>query len=478
MKLFIIITINITILTLSIFSQAAVIETDTTPTVAEVQSLVDNANAGDIIKFLGGATWGGTVTIGKSLTINGNGTTLTGDLEAGFFNITGFTVSETALVRVTGFTFNLTGTNTAVKVNTMTGNNIRVDHNTFNNGTGTASQILWLHLVGLIDNNYFYNGPNAIDFSAGSRANQDASWASMEAGTVNALYIEDNHFIDDASLTFEPNERIMTFGGGKLVVRYNHFDSLLANADYTITPIMTHGSAGGYWQNDPTQRRGQSVVEIYDNLFEGKRIDFPITVRGAANLIYNNKIGKVRYTPRIYLREEEYDGGQWSPARVNWPAEDQIHNTFIWNNTYDGVALDLNNIVVAPDDASQNEKIKLDRDYFLHAPCGASNSADAYGNTCTHGKETFTKNSDCTGPLTPYKCCTGNETGDCRNGGTETYPTDGETYATKGQMIFTATGDNEYLNYTPYTYPHLLRGEVATATQSYTITGVQITGGN
>ena len=33
--------------------------------------------------------------------------------------------------------------------------------------------------------------------------------------------------------------------------------------------------------------------------------------------------------------------------------------------------------------------------------------------------------------------------------------------------------------YTPLAYPHPLRGEVATTTtQSYTITGVQITGGN
>jgi hypothetical protein len=436
---------------------------------ADVRTAINSAAAGDTVLVPAGeCAWPSSIAVGKPLSVIGagsgaGGTKLIagGSMPEGFFYIHGF--NSSSITRITGFYFEMINwtPNYAVIVLNASLDNLRIDYNVFNHG-GIA-QVWVTGSKGVINNNYFYNGNKAISYSAGSREQADASWNSMAAGTADALFIEDNYFIDDAnySATYT-NEKIGTYNGGKLVIRYNHFDGTdISFGDArTISPIMTHGSAAagcanGYWQQGNGCRRGQSVVEIYNNIIEGKRIDFLATVRGSANLIYNNQIiGKVKYSPRFYLREEEYDGGQWNPARTLWPAEDQVHNTFIWNNTYDGAAMNSeSSMAIAPRNSectaigspyscctgskigTCNEIIVKDRDYFLHAPCGASDATDAYGNICTHGKEIFTG----------------------ANGASGSYPTDGSIYPTLGTMIFNPAGDNAYYGYTPYTYPHPLR---------------------
>ncbi len=454
---------------------------DGTCSLANAQSAYNAASAGDIIVFpAGNCTWSSSLTIGKPISIIGagsgpGGTKLiaSGSMSNGFFNVTGITSSS--LLRISGFYFEMKDwtPETAIYVHNVTMDNIRIDQNTFNQG---SKPILFYNPKGLIDNNYFYNANIAIEYSAGTEDKAKNSWVSMAAGTGNALFIEDNHFIDDANFSARyVNERIGTFNGGKLVARYNHFDSVAfpLSPNQPNTPIMTHGSAAGgvanaYWQEGTGARRGQSVVEVYNNIFIGKRIDYPVAVRGSANLIYNNQvtITPPNNPPRIAFGEEEYFvTGQWVPLRINWPAEDQIHNTFIWNNTYNG-NLYFNrpeHIVIQPQNGNctgnrtpmscctgsgtgtcgdgtgqtNNQFIQLNRDYFLHAPCGASDLTDAYGNTCTHGKASFTG----------------------LNGGSASYPTDGSTYPTLGNMTFSNIGDNAYYGYTPYQYPHPLRSE-------------------
>jgi hypothetical protein len=431
----------------------------TTPDYASVNSCVSNALAGDTINFTssGSATWSSTITISKALTINGNGTTLTasGSLSYGFFFLYNFT--STSLMRITGFTFQMAGAGRGIYSSSVDLTQLRIDNNTFHHG---STQMEITGAKGVIDNNYFYNSIGySIIYSAGSRAQADASWESMAAGTSDALFIENNHIIKDANYTGSGyGTDIDTNNGGKLVIRYNNFDSTNSPSSIisTVYPIQLHGNAcggctsvnKGYWQNDSTARRGQSVVEIYNNTMAGRRIDRLATLRGSAALIYNNSItGTVAYNPMIYFYEEEYNlTSQFYPSRTAWPAEDQTHNTFIWNNTYRGH--DFNDGVYGY--VASTSTLQKDRDYFLHAPCGASDTTDGFGNTCTHGKATFTG----------------------LNGASGSYPTDGITYPTKGTMVFTATGDNAYLGYTPYTYPHPLRGTITISG------GVSISGGS
>jgi len=425
---------------------AASYDTDSSPTPAEVQTLINNASSGDTIVFQGDATWASGITVDKALTLNGNGHTLTagGSLTRGLFEITGFAASS--LMRITGFTFQMVNWTPlrAIYVHDMLGGvsvgDIRIDHNTFHYGSEVIS---FYHGKGLIDNNYFYNPIIAITLDSGSRANADEAWESMAAGTADALFIEDNHFIADANYTYAgTQEQIGSENGGKLVIRYNDFDGTATNAPEGLyEPIMTHGNAGlgsgggawtFYWQQNNVPRRGQSVVEIYRNSIAANKLGTPIVLRGSANLVYDNTLTKISAVePAILLREEEYDyEASGYIQRTAWPAEDQVHNSFLWNNTINGSAI----AVVSEPNADIG--LQQNRDYFLHAPCGASDSVDAYGNACTHGKASFTG----------------------ANGASGSYPTDGETYPTEGTMVFTETGDNAYLDYTPYTYPHLLRG--------------------
>ena len=416
---------------------------DGTASLANAQSAYNAASNNDTIVFPacadGDCVWTSYLSIEKPVTIMGaadHGTKLTasGTLADGFFYINGFTVGESDLVRITGFEFNLVSfvAGSGITVENMSGNNIRVDNNIFHHGNG---QIFFLHSMGLIDNNYFYNGNIDISFSAGDRAKQDASWADLTPGTVNALFIEDNHFIlnGDYGATFT-NENVGTFGGGKLVIRYNNFDSTDSpfGQDQQITPIMTHGSAsgggtaGGYWQIDPDlHRRGQALVEIYNNVMVGDRISYPITLRGSSNLVYNNSMTDDYFeAPKIYMREEEYGTySNWPVMRVDYPAEDQVHNSFFWNNTMDGVPQSATSFVMSPDATAG---IVKDRDFFEHAPCLSTDSYDAYGNECTHGKQVF-------------ECADGY---DACNGASSSYPTDG----TSPHIAFTSGSELPLVN--------------------------------
>lgn len=476
--------IFILVLLSSVYCYADTHDTDTTPTVAEVQTLITNSNDGDTIRFAGGATWSETVTVNKPITLDGNGHTLTssGALTNGFFSITGYE-NLTTPARITGFTF-VMDINAVRGIYTFPSAGyilVRIDHNTFHHG---QSQIEAAGVKGVIDNNYFYNSLNvSCGHGAGSRTLADSDWADLSMGTDNALFIESNHFITDANYlgnTYSP--RIDTQNGGKLVVRYNSFDASASPEGIGVTSyfFQAHGNASGYWQNANNAFRGQSTIEIYNNTLAARRLDLPIALRGSAAVIHHNTIiGAVQNAPRIYFyEEEEWLTSQFSPSRTEWPAEDQVNNTFIWNNTYNenpwgGVITDI----ALGDDGF----IMLDRDIFLHAPCGGSAETDSYGNDCTHGRARYVTEDDCTGNTTPYICCTGNGTGDCRNGASETAPTDGTTFANYGTMIFTAAGDNAYLGYTPYTYPHPLRGEspattISTSNSTITSDSLTVTG--
>lgn len=382
------------------------------------------------------ATWSSAVAITKPITIQATGATLIGGATLNYGFLTLQNISSTSLMRVTGGTFNLNGTSggSAIGFQGLSLNQLRIDNNIFYHGT-TIMEIVGCR--GLIDNNYFYNGNCSIRYSSGTRTQADASWATMSAGTADALFIEANHFIYDASYDTTWNDQVIdTYNGGKLVIRYNVFDtnSLTESFSGQFYLIQTHGNAGagaayGYWQAAPTARRGQSVVEIYENVMSGRQLHIMATIRGSANLIYNNTIStlKTDYRPCIiYMYEEEHTAGNgFTPLRTEWPAEDQVHNTFIWGNVFDGSAQTSSNIT---DDSGWVEE---NRDYFMHRPATT-------GEGMTLGKSTFAGS----------------------NGGTNTYPTDGDTYPTMGSMSFTEDVENEYYGYVAYTYPHPLRGDI------------------
>lgn len=411
----------------------------------DVATAYNSASAGDIIVLPAGGscTWSSALTISKAVTISGNGTTLTRGavMTYGFFRFSNNTFA--ALTRITGFTFQLTNTSGGAALFFDVGCNVqqfRFDHNTVYHGVGigeiTGSK-------GVVDHNTIYNSHNMFVFYGGTRAQADASWDSMSAGTANALFVEDNTVIIDSNWTgTNGNDTIFdTNNGGKLVFRHNTVNMNNAPSGQTFWMLMTHGNAcfgdvPQYWEANSDCRRGQSVVEIYDNTFSGHYHPAWFVIRGSANLVHDNVLNCDVGTPYVYMREEEaYLPSDYGDTnRTAWPGSDQVHNSFFWNNTNNGSADSDESVTVEPESATFIQK---NRDYFLHAPCASGDSVDAYGHACTHGRETFT------GP----------------NGASGSDPTDGNPYNNIGTMQFTAGVDNVYLGYVPYTYPHPLQGE-------------------
>lgn len=431
----------------------------------EVAACVTAASAGDTINVpAGSATWSSAVTVNKAVSIIGAGSgaggtmlTASGTLDNGFFYISG--VTSTALLRISGFRFEMTDLTPkyGIKMNAAAVEltNLRIDHNVFNQG---LVPIDLAGATGVVDHNYFYNYRDSLYFTAGSEALATASWVSLAAGTANALFIEDNHFVIDADYVGAyAGERIGTYNGGKLVVRYNDFDSTASPLSTTMQPVETHGNAAGgvangYWQIGTGARRGQSVVEIYNNTMRGKRIDFYVKLRGSTNLVHHNAVTITGATPTgVLFQEDEFTTEatpQFYPPRTLGPGEDQVHNSFVWANTLNGEILDASAIERYPmnRDCTQSgspytcctgsgtgtcEIIVEDRDYFAHAPAA------------TGGKQSFVCNGGAT-------AC---------NGATDTYPTDDDTYPSLGTLVFTASGANAHYPYTAYQYPHPLAGE-------------------
>jgi hypothetical protein len=360
-------------------------------------------------------------------------------MAGGFFKITSFTADT--LVRISGFVFNMTNhtPSVAICVTSMgggaTGGNIRIDHNEFDFG---YQNIEFNHLKGLIDNNVFKNGYLPIYLGSGSRDNSESAWSDLTAGTADAQFIEDNTFITDENYPGAgTQEQIGNISGSKIVIRYNTFDGDNIPGSLLFDPIHLHGSADGgcggqgYWQQDDAtarcKRRGPSVVEIYKNTAHAKNLVNFIQLRGSTTLIYDNEItGVSSSNPRIFLWEEEYSSDiGWTIPRTAWPAEDQVHNTFIWNNTYRGHDFNDSTYGYVTSSPIADAGLLKDRDYFLHEPQAAGGQSKYTG----------------------------------KNGSTNTYPTDGETYATTGSMSFKADTANKHYGFIPYTYPHPLRGQ-------------------
>jgi hypothetical protein len=153
-----------------------------------------------------------------------------------------------------------------------------------------------------------------------------------------------------------------------------------------------------------------------------------MSIRGGSALIHDENFtiapGKIPRAVIVFTEEEGWQTAFFSTLRQSWPAQDQVFNSFVWNVKLNGAAIAD---VKTNSHASDAIFIKKDRDYFMRAPAS------------TGGKETFTGT---------------------RYGGSTTPPTTSDT----GSMVFSGSGANAYYPYTPYAYPHPLRGGAASTT--------------
>jgi hypothetical protein len=412
---------------------------------ADVTTAYNASATGDTVKITGNATWTSGLAILKKVTVLGVSCTLTSNISTssteGVFTIRDIAIDT--LLRITGISFvsNIwTTPGQAIFVrNTIgcfTSKMLRIDHCSFKN---YGHAVMCCEIRGVTDHCSF------IDCNIGwmqitQRACGDSAWKTLSAGTDTAFFIEDNYFgyTSEYPSSTVVNENIGTAGAGKLVIRNNVFrcDSMpYKDPPIIMSPIGPHGnySAGGpgvgYWEGDEYALRGPPVIEIYNNIYyvNGVTVTSIISSRGGSIIAYNNTISGITKgtSPSINYAEEEYYSSAFSINRTAWPAEDQVHNSFTWNNVYRGHDMNdgvYGSITLQPGDSLAG--LLLERDFHLHAPIQNDG----------------------------YEYYTG------KNGSSNTNPTDGDPYSTQGTLLWSKTGDNFYYGYKAYKYPHQLVG--------------------
>jgi len=405
---------------------------------AHVQTAYDAASEGDTVLVPAGSCyWTGGITISKNISIFGadsttsspctnTGTTLTTSSNDGFFNITGTTTGE---IRISGFRFNLGGPTSynryAVTVS-GTHSQLHIDHNRFDGGKPQLE--INGYIRGVVHSNCFLNSNISIsllgDGEGGFWGRPILAGNDMGTGT---LYVEENTFKrtnTGMGGCVDTNNHIESGHDGNFVIRYNTFDGsqFCVGQEQMDNAIMTHGNGGDL--NRTGVLRGHPVCEIYNNLFTHNFLQ-DIIFRGGSVLMHDNNITSTN-TVRIKFREEESveDGSTIVTKRSesDYPAWDQIYNTFIWNNVFNEVE------DPAPVREPTNVWFQEGRDYFMHAP------------QATGGKQTLY--------VSPGK---------------PPWETAGNRYTRSpdndNKMTFSDSGANAYYPYTPYTYPHPLRNE-------------------
>jgi hypothetical protein len=413
---------------------------------SDVSAACSAASAGDTVAVPSGScTWSSGLTITNAITLQGAGsgsTVITSSMSSGGSLITITPASDTNLTRVTGMGFQLGSLNNGRRAITINGKptksfiptNLRIDNNAITGGGGNPGAITTVGRVyGLIDHNTFTNCYSAIygwGIGYDNQAWIDAfNSGGILAGTANAMFVEDNIFIlnNNAGTRITVDAQIyLQEGGSSFVVRYNTFDaSAVTNPNVIELMYNNHGNQD-YCSNYPgTCFRGMPIFESYNNtgICSSSSCEF-MSIRGGSVLIHDETFtaaGNVLAILKV-SEEECWQPAFFSPLRTEWPAQDQVTNSFFWNVTFNGSTVTDVNIESDNNSCTANF-IKKNRDYFMHAPQASG------------GKTSFTGT---------------------RYGGSTTAPTISNT----GSMTFSSSGANAYYPYTPYTYPHPLRGGV------------------
>jgi hypothetical protein len=389
----------------NIYAKSAIVE--------DVNAAIATANSGDtVIIPAGNVTWNYGITITKPMTLKGDGYNTTIINCNGNFNLVTIQLKSDDFFRITGIYFKYSSNSPGGSGVFIAGswdeqrafNKIRIDNNKFEKGSRCVQTYGWAN--GVIDSNIFINCNMGVGMTGGG----SNIWEKypIEAGTTYALFIEDNLFKMDNNVGRETDDHILNQNGSNSVTRFNTFD-FQAATKYKPSYLDNHGNHS-YYSGHRDEMRGLPVLEFYNNTIKAYHCYRATNIRGGSNLVFKNTITTMDGSgcPIAVTEEEAWQTALFQRLRNAWPAEDQVTNSFFWENTINGK--------VVTDIVKWNPKdhvfIQKDRDYFMHPPE--------------------------------------------EKGGKSVYPT------RKGaaDMRFSSSEANAYYPYKHYTYPHPLRAGI------------------
>jgi hypothetical protein len=236
---------------------------------SDVQRTVNSASSGDTVIIPSGAfVWNGTLSINKSLILQGQGETSTFINRATPISQTNELIAIKPLsnipIRVTGINFNAKniGQNyhrlPCVSVWGPKGGSwgltqIRIDHCYFTGGVNAVEWILYAY--GVVDHCTFLDCPYAVI----SYADGDYAWSRPIAfGTSNEDYVEDCTFIMDSQISYFDTLTDEDFGG-RMCMRYCTIDFSKFTAGYEFGSAYGDTWQSGVldWESKSRQRQGR-----------------------------------------------------------------------------------------------------------------------------------------------------------------------------------------------------------------------------
>jgi hypothetical protein len=322
---------------------------------SDVAAAIASAAAGDTVQIPAGtATWSGSVTVNKAITVAGAGTNSTQISGAGFVLKPGVD----KLTRLTGIHFYQSSWTPQYIVNCV-GNckQFRIDHCKFsrgfhvlnfnpNGGTGATGPAF-----GVVDHNTFYN-PNVAVFVVDVENGDGQTWGSqawarpLTPGTTNSVVIEDNVFFTDNEINGSNNNQMLYgFCGGRATFRHNIHT---ATGSYGITSIDAHGEYAA-----ASGLASTVMFEVYSNTFNINSIEQIFTLRGGRHIWFDNKItaggggGFIQLWDEVHLLDFQ-----------------TIQASYFWNNTFNG-SVEQGPLPVNPTYPYTGQ---MNVQYFMHAP--------------------------------------------------------------------------------------------------------------
>lgn len=449
---------------------------------AEVQAAVDTAQRGDTVVVPPGiCKWGTTVWVTKSIAIQGAGIGVT-TIIAGFqspsaalikFNFpNGGRVDATVPVRVTGFTFDMARKSMGIWINYQSLTpleNMRIHNNSFIN-TPTDPRIAGYYtlrlagnIYGVVDNNTFVGSPCSMVTGYGWDVISNYSWENerFAYGNNKTIFFEDNTYTE-TNLLPEGSTFVVNWGqlfasgfGGKYVVRYNTI-----NQNYNTWRMLfdIHGQGVGYDASIGLEAYGNRVSMLYNS-------GLGVTdCRGGMTLAFYNRVFGDSSNIENAIREQETDTK--SPTTNPCPAgtlyattpkqpikscspsgqPQHVSSSYFWNNRKGTGTGSLIRAVYNKSGWVDGLDLRENTDYW-------QDNANCTGSACTTGV-------GC-GATLPTSCTTGtgywltsqscSEVPTTSVGINPTIPITGTLYLCGPKKTW-----QPY--YTPYTYPHPLRG--------------------
>lgn len=406
------------------------------PSYEDVNYCVNTAaGQGDTVNVpSGSSTWSNTLGITKGVILKGAGidaTTITNGGVSYIISIIPSAPAEDPIMQISGFTFDGTdGSCLLIKNENTTYDftHIRVFSNKFINATTNCYAIYTRGMVfGLIDSNIF-NGNfydinvRGYDYYSWYKYTKDVDntlvYGSLGMGGARFLYIENNTFSDSKRFVVASGE------GARWVFRFNTLEE-----DFVEGFLDIHGD---------TNNDGNVAVEIYGNkqttsvgtskYGSSMWVDY----RGGTAMIYNNStfVNPSGVRTSIKIREETTP---CSALRMGYDM--RIHNGYIWNNK----------------NSNNNDNLYLQH----HGPI---TDYDA-GNCLIEGVDYWSDVQPDTNTSSSYfsKGLASARPSSC----SATVPAD-VYWETDSLTLYRCTATDTWTAYyTPYTYPHPLRGESA-----------------